>query len=88
MMRRALAMFFCLALAVYVLFIYNDATLTADPYVVDYYIANFTKDTFAQNAVAAIYLNYRMFDSMFETLILLVSVTAVINFSWRREHED
>ncbi|QSX08996.1 hypothetical protein J0B03_02705 [Alkalibacter rhizosphaerae] len=88
MMRRAFAMIFCLAVAAYVLFIYNGTTLTPDPYVVDYYIANFTKDTFAQNAVAAIYLNYRMFDSMFETLILLVSVTAVINFSWRRDHEE
>ena len=53
----------------------------------DYYIENNEKDTAATNAVTAIYLNYRVYDSIFETLILLVSVSAVIHFSWRKDHE-
>ena len=53
----------------------------------DYYIENSEKDTAATNAVTAIYLNYRVYDSIFETLILLVSVSAVIHFSWRKDHE-
>ena len=53
----------------------------------DYYVENSEKDTAATNAVTAIYLNYRVYDSIFETLILLVSVSAVIHFSWRKDHE-
>ncbi len=53
----------------------------------EYYIENSEKDTGAINAVTSIYLNYRVYDSIFETLMLLVSVSAVIHFSWRKDHE-
>ncbi|HAE61774.1 MAG TPA: hypothetical protein DCG38_05530 [Eubacteriaceae bacterium] len=86
-MRKGLAMLFCIASAALVLYVYSDTKIVADTFVADYYIQNFLKDTYARNGVAAIYLNYRVFDSIFETLILLVSVTAVINFSWRRDDE-
>lgn len=46
-----------------------------------YYIENFREDTGAGNAVTAIYLNYRLFDTFFETLLLLVSVIGIIYFS-------
>jgi len=46
-----------------------------------YYIEHFRQDTGAGNAVTAIYLNYRLFDTFFETLLLLVSVIAIIYFS-------
>ena len=46
-----------------------------------YYIENFKTDTGADNAVTAIYLNYRLFDTFFETLLLLVSVIGIIYFS-------
>lgn len=87
MIRRILILFFCLAAAGFVLVVYNESEILPDPLLVEYYLKHFQEETFAQNAVAAIYLNYRMFDSIFETLILLVSVTAVINFSWRQDHE-
>ena len=38
-------------------------------------------DTGAQNAVAAIYLDYRVFDTILEALLLLISIIAVIHFS-------
>lgn len=87
MKRRAAIMVCCLAIAFYVAFVYNDTALVSDGYLSQYFITNFISDTYANNAVAAIYLNYRVFDSIFETLILLVSVAAVINFSWRRDNE-
>ncbi|MDK2962367.1 MAG: hypothetical protein PWP20_1493, partial [Eubacteriaceae bacterium] len=34
------------------------------------------------------YLNYRVFDTMLETLILLICVIAVIHFSWRKDHDE
>jgi multisubunit Na+/H+ antiporter MnhB subunit len=47
----------------------------------NYYRRNFIRDTRAHNAVTAIYLNYRVYDTLFETLTLLVSVMAIIHFS-------
>jgi len=49
----------------------------------DYSVRFFISDTGASNAVTAIYLNYRVFDTLFEALLLLVGVVAVIYFSWR-----
>lgn len=47
----------------------------------DYYMTFFIKDTAAMNAVTGIYLNYRVFDTLFETLTLLISVIGIIYFS-------
>jgi len=47
----------------------------------DYFINNFQQDTGALNAVTGIYLDYRVFDTLFETLLLLVSVIGIIYFS-------
>lgn len=46
-----------------------------------YIITNFQQDTGAINAVTGIYLDYRAFDTLFETLTLLVSVIGIIYFS-------
>lgn len=46
-----------------------------------YIITNFQQDTGALNAVTGIYLDYRAFDTLFETLTLLVSVIGIIYFS-------
>ncbi len=46
-----------------------------------FYLNNFLEDTGAGNAVTAIYLNYRLFDTFFETLLLLLSVIGIIYFS-------
>ncbi|MBT3320450.1 MAG: hypothetical protein HN389_11880 [Clostridia bacterium] len=48
----------------------------------DYVALNHVADTSAKNAVTSVYLNYRFFDTLFESLILLVSVLAVIRLSW------
>lgn len=47
----------------------------------EYITTNFMAETGAENAVTAIYLDYRMFDTLFETLLLLVSVIGIIYFS-------
>lgn len=53
------------------------------------YIANnHVEDTSANNAVTAVYLNYRLFDTLFESLILLVSVLAVIMLSWSSSKQN
>ena len=47
----------------------------------NYITTNFQSQTGSLNAVTAIYLDYRMFDTLFETLLLLVSVIGIIYFS-------
>ncbi len=44
-------------------------------------MGHYIEDTNAENAVASIYLNYRIFDTLFEALMLLVSVMGVVHFS-------
>lgn len=47
----------------------------------NYYITNCKAETGSINIVTGIYLNYRIFDTLFETLLLLVSVIGIIYFS-------
>ena len=54
----------------------------------DYIADNHVQDTSAENAVTAVYLNYRFFDTIFESLILLVSVLAVMMLSWSANKQD
>ena len=45
---------------------------------VEYYMQMATEETTAKNIVTAIYLNYRVFDTLFEALLLLIAVTAIL----------
>lgn len=65
----------------------QDAEIIGKP-LMEFFTANFTAQTGATNAVASIYLNYRVFDTLFEALMLMVSVMEVINVSWANRHED
>ena len=86
-MRKTMLITFVSAAAAFVLYVYAGTDVTAAGETARYYIQNFYVDTGAQNGVAAVYLNYRVFDSVFETLMLLVSVLAVIHFTGRGGHE-
>lgn len=65
----------------------QDAEILSAP-LMDFFTTNFFAETGASNAVAGIYLNYRVFDTLFEALMLMVSVMEVINVSWANRHED
>ncbi len=51
-----------------------------EPQLYLYITENFKADTGAHNAVAAILLNYRMYDTMFEALILLTAIIGMKQF--------
>jgi multicomponent Na+:H+ antiporter subunit B len=53
-----------------------------------YVLENHNTETGAKNAVTAIYLNYRLWDTIFEAMLLLLSAMAVIYFSWSLDHEE
>lgn len=56
----------------------NESLLLSIPYLKEYYLEHFVQDTGALNSVTAIYLDYRIFDSIFEAGILLIAVTGII----------
>ena len=70
---------FCFTL--FVLFLKFIPDLTANPYLKDQYISMFSDDVGGENAVTAIYLGYRVYDTLFEALMLFISIVAVIHLS-------
>ncbi|MCG8482494.1 MAG: hypothetical protein MJA31_04225 [Clostridia bacterium] len=50
----------------------------------DYYVSNTLKETGSKNIVTGIYLDYRLFDSLFEAGILLIAVSGIIFMQRRR----
>ena len=51
----------------------------------DYYIENSLEETGSRNIVTAIYLDYRLFDSIFETSLLLITVSG-ITFMYKKDN--
>ncbi len=75
----------CAFAAVITLYISSGSTAAQNPELFSLVIENYLSDTSAQNSVTSIYLNYRIFDTIFEALMLLISVMGVIHFS---RHEN
>jgi multicomponent Na+:H+ antiporter subunit B len=57
-----------------------DPSTTGMVDVPQYFLDNFQEHTGAENAVAAIYLNYRVYDTLFEALLLLIAIVGIIHF--------
>lgn len=79
-MKQIAVVFFVVLLMGFVLYLANGEREILPNEVSRYYIEHFTADTGAGNAVAAIYLNYRMYDTIFEALILVTSVVGMMHF--------
>ena len=72
-----------------VLFFLSVPTDTPNTYLKYQYTTRFYTDVGGINAVTAIYLGYRVYDTLFEALILLVGVLAVAHMSYHsEEHVD
>lgn len=54
----------------------------------NYIVENGSGETGALNLVTSIYLGYRAFDTLGETIVLLVAVSGVVYFLVSREGED
>ncbi|TVR02740.1 MAG: hypothetical protein EA403_08470 [Spirochaetaceae bacterium] len=79
-MKQIAVVVFVVLLMGFVLYLANGEREMLPNEVSRYYIEHFTEDTGAGNAVAAIYLNYRMYDTIFEALILITSVIGMMHF--------
>jgi len=71
-------------IALCVLFIWFVPSPADYPYadLRDQYLFMFMQDVGGQNAVTAIYLGYRVYDTLFEALLLVIAVVAVVHLSW------
>ncbi len=57
----------------------------APPLVRDYLIENGYEETDAENMVTAIYLGYRAFDTLGETIVLIASVSGVVYLMGKKQ---
>jgi len=67
------------------LFVYFIPDGEVNTYLKFQYLEMFAHDVGGKNAVTAIYLGYRIYDTLFEALMLLVGVMAVVHVSWSDE---
>ena len=79
-MRYILSALLTFGAFVLVTLITNGNHEVLDPQLYLYMIHNFFEDTDSKNAIAAILLNYRMYDTMFEALILLTAIIGMKQF--------
>jgi len=70
---------FCIVL--FGLFLNFIPTMDVNTYLKDQYIAYAHYDVGGTNVIGAIYLGYRVYDTLFEALVLVISVVAVIHMS-------
>jgi multisubunit Na+/H+ antiporter MnhB subunit len=57
--------------------LYDIQTIKSE-FIKKYYISNSLQETASKNFVTAIYLDYRLFDSIFEAGILLIATTGIL----------
>ena len=74
-------LFAALLFALFVRFVPEE---TADFQLKEQFVSMFSSDVGGENAVTAIYLGYRLYDTLFEALMLMVSVAAIIHLSWHK----
>ena len=68
--------------ALFGLFLYFRPDAAANPHLKEQYISTFMDNIVGDNPVTAIYLKFRVYDTLFEALVLVISVVAVSHMSW------
>lgn len=86
MIRKVLLIIMLLILMMIFSLTAFDAVENLDDNSKEYYFQNTYKETGSKNIVTGIYLDYRLFDSIFEAGILLVAVTGII-FMTKKDDE-
>lgn len=79
-MNPVLSGFIVLLLFVFMTLVSRQHFEAQDPMLFQYIVENFETDCGTTNAVTAILLDYRMYDTMFEVLILLTAIIGMKQF--------
>ncbi|MDG5813772.1 hypothetical protein QA601_01680 [Chitinispirillales bacterium ANBcel5] len=72
----------------YVFFKVIDAKQAAIPHARDYILQHGTEQTGAINLVTSIYLGYRAFDTLGETIVLFIAVSGTILYLTRNNEKN
>ena len=83
-MRVAMSAILVLAAFLAVIFLQAHHGEYLQPMLYEKITVAFEQDTASENAIAAILLNYRMYDTMFEALILLTAIIGMQQFLPRK----
>jgi len=78
--KMILIIMLCFVLSFFYLSI-EESKNYLNSYSKDYYISNALLETGSKNIVTAIYLDYKLFDSLFEAGILLIAVSGIVFMS-------
>jgi len=70
------------SILLFILFIVFLPGGEANPYLRNQFLTQFSEHVGGENAVTAIYLAYRVYDTLFEALVLVIAVVAVIHMSY------
>ena len=73
---------FIFSVGLFGIFVYFVPTADVNTHLKEQFLLNFLTDVGGENNVTAIYLGYRVYDTLFEALILVISVVAVTHLSW------
>lgn len=84
MRRKILALFISLVIVITVLL--NEQTIEFSKHIFDYLINHGIEETSSENLVTSVYLYYRYYDTLFEALLLIISVIAIIYLSVHKEY--
>lgn len=79
--RRAVIAILIFFICITVMMHSNVITPSQEMPIASYVINNAYQDTGAENSVTSIYLYYRYYDTLFEALMLMFSIIAVIYMS-------
>jgi len=69
-------------LFIFGLVVYFAPGVEHNTYLKEQFTTRFMTEMGGENAVTAIYLGYRVYDTIFEALVLVVAVVAVLHMSW------
>jgi len=89
--KKRLVIMICLVIVcIAVLLLSGIFDASMEPSAYEYYIRNLPDEAQMPNAVTAIYLRYRIFDTLFEALLLAMAVSAVVYFAsaWEKGKEE
>ncbi|MBS4538354.1 hypothetical protein GOQ27_07750 [Clostridium sp. D2Q-11] len=79
MIKKILVLLMLFTILVFFMITISDFNINT--YTKDYLLENGYKETGSQNLITAVYLDYRLYDSIFEAGVLLVTVSGIIFMS-------
>ncbi|MDO4594929.1 MAG: MnhB domain-containing protein [Tissierellia bacterium] len=86
-MKNKIYTFIIILIFIFTIIVYLDSEIIYNNSLSELYVKSVSENNTNKNIVTSIYLDYRLFDTIFEALLLLISVIAVFQFTNLKEDE-